>query len=710
VYVESDPCQVQVELAQDVQQTVDVLEPHAAFFTFAENLGNADCRLPVSPRFPFVPTRQPVLMDLWDRHGVAAGPRFTTIANWHQPWRSLVVDGQTLLWSKDEQFKRFVDLPQIADAGLELALSNLDADDRALLDRHGWTVRDALEVSRDIDEYRHYVVSSLGEFTVAKEQNVVLRSGWFSDRSATYLAAGRPVITQDTGFGTALPTDEGLFAFTTLEEASGAIEATRANYGRHSKAAWEIAREYFSSDVVLGAMVDHLGIRPPRRGPSRPSGGDATQLDSVVLTPVSRRPLVLSAETSASVLSSPMPEGRGDPLDGPHGQVNARGGVSVVVVTHDNLVCTRLCLESLLAEPAPWLEVVVVDNASTDGTPAYLHRLAEVDPRLTVVTNERNVGFAAAVNGGLRHAVGDFFVLLNDDTVVPDRWLHRLLPHLADPDIGAVGAVTGRIGTAAEVPYDYHTLAEFRSFAARRAHHHRRQTRDVDMLAMFCMALRRGTYERVGPLDESFGLGLFEDDDYAERLRRLGYRLVVAEDVYVHHFGEASFGDLVSTGEYGELFEANRRRFEEKWNLTWHGHAPKHDPRYEAMVDRIRTLVDEVVPASAHVLVITKGDPGLLELGRRADHFPQTASGDHPGFHPATGGEAVEMLGQLRLAGATHLVVPESSRWWLAHYHELAQYLAEEAHPLVESGACCIYAFNRPMVPSTQDLLTQVAP
>jgi hypothetical protein len=121
-------------------------------------------------------------------------------------------------------------------------------------------VRDALELSIDLDDYRAYVVGSRGEFTVAKDQNVRLRTGWFSDRSATYLAAGRPVVTQDTGFGNFLPTGEGLFAFSTVDDAARAVEAIEADYARHARGARAVARDHFASDLVLGRLLADVGL------------------------------------------------------------------------------------------------------------------------------------------------------------------------------------------------------------------------------------------------------------------------------------------------------------------------------------------------------------------------------------------------------------------------------------------------------------------
>jgi hypothetical protein len=131
---------------------------------------------------------------------------------------------------------------------------------RAILRLKGWKLADALAFSTDPWRYRDYVASSRGEFTVAKDLNVRLRTGWFSERSACYLAAGRPVITQDTGFGTVLPTGEGLFAFNSLDEVLEAFEAIESDYERHGRAAGEIGREYFSAERVLTRLLDDLGI------------------------------------------------------------------------------------------------------------------------------------------------------------------------------------------------------------------------------------------------------------------------------------------------------------------------------------------------------------------------------------------------------------------------------------------------------------------
>jgi hypothetical protein len=141
-----------------------------------------------------------------------------------------------------------------------LALGQYTNDDQRQLEAKGWRVCNAPSFSMDVDAYRGYIARSRGEFTVAKDQNVRLRSGWFSDRSATYLAAGRPVITQDTGFGHIVPTGQGLFAFSTMDDAVAAIDTINSDYERHRRAALDIARDYFSYDVVLRRLLDEVGL------------------------------------------------------------------------------------------------------------------------------------------------------------------------------------------------------------------------------------------------------------------------------------------------------------------------------------------------------------------------------------------------------------------------------------------------------------------
>ena len=182
----------------------------------------------------------------------------------------------------------------------------------------------------------------------------------------------------------------------------------------------------------------------------------------------------------------------------------------------------------------------------------------------------------------------------------------------------------------------------------------------------------------MGPLDERFEIGMFEDDDYMHRVRDAGYRVACANDLFVHHFGEASLGELAGDGRYGELFHANRRRFEEKWGAAWEPHARRNDPAYAALAGRVTEAVREHVPSGTTVLVASRGDDTLVDLeDHRAWHFPQLDDGTYAGHHPADDEVAIAQLERLRERGAKYLVLPASSMWWLDHYERFARHLED---------------------------------
>jgi GT2 family glycosyltransferase/SAM-dependent methyltransferase/glycosyltransferase involved in cell wall biosynthesis len=246
---------------------------------------------------------------------------------------------------------------------------------------------------------------------------------------------------------------------------------------------------------------------------------------------------------------------------------------AIIIITWNNLKYTQRCIESVLADQTwPNYELIIVDNASNDGTVEYFKSLAEKVSRVKIVLNEKNLGFAAANNVGLRYAKGsEFVVLLNNDTVVPHGWLARLLRHARKLDVGIVGPVTNWAGNEAKIDVSYTNLDDMESFAASYVKMHEGMTFEINTLAMFCVAMRSAVVDQIGPLDERFSVGMFEDDDYARRVRQAGYRVICAEDVFVHHHGMASFGKLADA-EYRELFERNRWLYEEKWGEPWVAH------------------------------------------------------------------------------------------------------------------------------------------
>jgi GT2 family glycosyltransferase len=188
-----------------------------------------------------------------------------------------------------------------------------------------------------------------------------------------------------------------------------------------------------------------------------------------------------------------------------------------------------------------------------------------------VVINDRNTGFAAAVNQGVALTRGDVVVILNNDTVVPNGWQAPLLRHLEQSDVGLAVASTNASGNESRIPVTYTDLEEMEEFAARRRREHDGRSFDIRVAAMYCVALRRDVLEAVGPLDERFAIGWFEDDDYSHRTRLAGYRVICAEDAFVHHVGQAAF-QLLAPEELEELWDANQQRYEEKWATTWEPH------------------------------------------------------------------------------------------------------------------------------------------
>ena len=266
VYLQTDPVQLQVELAEGKQDSIEFLEPHAAFFTFAENLGKPGCGLPVSERFRFHPTRQPVVCDLWDRVDAPATRRLhdgrqlaPAVAARHDRRRDYA-------WSKDREWTTFLDLPRRTGQQFELALSSFRDEHRDQLEARGWGVRDALAFGLDGDDYRAL------RRRLARASSPSPRS-----RTSRCAAAGSATAAPPTSppaapssrrtprFGAVLPTGAGLFPVTTLDEAVAAVEEIEADYARHRRAAREIARERFEATRVLRELLDVVGITTTTR-------------------------------------------------------------------------------------------------------------------------------------------------------------------------------------------------------------------------------------------------------------------------------------------------------------------------------------------------------------------------------------------------------------------------------------------------------------
>jgi hypothetical protein len=261
LYIESDPGVEQIKIDKGVKSTRKYLGRHHALFTFGENIGTEGFPVPTHG-FKWQPTRQPVVTDFWrTRHFPPRAAVFTSVANWSTSGlKDIVWCGKKYLWSKSREFLRFIAAPKKAGETFELATNIKHAATRARFERNGWRLTSPLQMSVDYWLYRDYVQRSKGEFTVAKDQYVRLNTGWFSDRSACYLAAGRPVITQETGFTKFYGGEAGLLSFRTLDEIVDAVERINADYTKHSRTAYALAREAFEAETVLKSILDGAGI------------------------------------------------------------------------------------------------------------------------------------------------------------------------------------------------------------------------------------------------------------------------------------------------------------------------------------------------------------------------------------------------------------------------------------------------------------------
>jgi hypothetical protein len=259
LYVDLDPGFTQ---AWHADPNIDFeLAGHDHYATVGLNVGSDRSPIP-SGGIEWLPILPPVVLEHWPTVAAAPAPlRLTTVASWRGPFGAPLLGGrQTSL--KHHQFRRFLELPERTGAELELALDIHpgDAADLAALRAHGWRIVDPRQVAAVPALFRDYLIGSGGEFSVAQGIYAEASSGWFSDRSAAYLASGRPALVQDTGIGERLPTGEGLLTFATLQQALQGIERIAADPGEHGAAARELAVSRLDSDLVLGDLLTRIGI------------------------------------------------------------------------------------------------------------------------------------------------------------------------------------------------------------------------------------------------------------------------------------------------------------------------------------------------------------------------------------------------------------------------------------------------------------------
>lgn len=263
---------------------------------------------------------------------------------------------------------------------------------------------------------------------------------------------------------------------------------------------------------------------------------------------------------------------------------------SIIIVSYNGLYETTVpCLHSIFeqTEHADF-EVIVVDNNSTDGTQDYLKALAGREPRLKCLLNTTNRGFAGGNNDGIKMANGRFLILLNSDTRVSKGWLERIVNVLAsDPAIGLAGPVSNSTGNEQTVYITATKPEEILDEGVLWARMSRGDIVPMERLCFFCVATRRDVVDTIGLLDENYGLGFYEDDDYCLRVKKAGFRLVCCEDVFIYHRGSASFNKSPSKPK--ELLKKNRRLLEKKFNICYNPPHPR-DRQLELIVSYIQAL------------------------------------------------------------------------------------------------------------------------
>jgi hypothetical protein len=266
LFLDTDPGYNQIMLSEqfawseNVERWCASVADHDQHFTYAENIHGADC---VIPKLDFVwkTTRMPVVLDLWDDSALRL-PRqdapWTTVSTWNAFKGKLIYKGVEYK-SKGHEFEKLIELPRLTQTPLKVAMGGVNAPVQRLTG-YGWDVVDGPSATLTPELYQTFIARSRGELSTAKHVYVAMRSGWFSCRSACYLAAGRPVVVQDTGFSRIIPTGEGVLAFSTIDEAAAAIAAVEANYEHHQRSARVIARAHFDSSVVLGQLLEQIGL------------------------------------------------------------------------------------------------------------------------------------------------------------------------------------------------------------------------------------------------------------------------------------------------------------------------------------------------------------------------------------------------------------------------------------------------------------------
>jgi hypothetical protein len=275
IYLDADPMSTQLKILKRERNLLSNIKNHDYFFTYGENIENKDCRIPINKNIRWNTTRYPVYLDAWKFKINRKASKFTTVSNW-QSYKGFIYNGKRYSGCKSVEFMRFASLPSFAHQSFELAViadtykkknivRNKILKDKTWVNNvknlnrmksGGWSITDAKSVSKNWRSYKQYICDSKAEFSVAKNMYVKAKTSWFSGRSACYLATGKPVVLQETGFSKFIQAGKGLFAFNTIQEAVHAVNEINNNYEYHCYEARKIAEKYFDSNKILSRLIE----------------------------------------------------------------------------------------------------------------------------------------------------------------------------------------------------------------------------------------------------------------------------------------------------------------------------------------------------------------------------------------------------------------------------------------------------------------------
>lgn len=254
-FIDTDPAFTQIRHLTD-QDAADLAKKHNCFFSFGENFGQPFCTMP-DDNFPWRPTRQPIVPEIWKALIGNQRAKWTTVMQWDS-YKIKEYNG-IVYGMKSASFEPYLELPQFIDESFEIAMGSETAPN-SKLSSLGWIIEDPLKITKTPETYQQYILSSKGEWSIAKQGYVITRSGWFSERSCCYLASGRPVVVQDTGFSAFLETGNGLLCFDDADEAVAALNEVNSNYKQHCKDARALAEEYFGYQKILDKLLEEAFI------------------------------------------------------------------------------------------------------------------------------------------------------------------------------------------------------------------------------------------------------------------------------------------------------------------------------------------------------------------------------------------------------------------------------------------------------------------